>query len=140
MTATTWITDDMRAAVGREVNRSTSYPISASGGIVAPEEFNPFAWMSADPPGRPASSGGIEYEARLGLAPVETTKMLNGGTEVTYGVRMRPGDEITAVTTLTGYEEREGRLGLMLFTRTTVEWTNQRDELVKSLVSTLIRY
>ena len=74
----THITDEMRAAVGRELARMTSYPITDSdirrwavavyypeepprlfwdadyaagtsfGGIVAPEEFNPFAWMVAE--------------------------------------------------------------------------------------------
>lgn len=170
MAATSWITDEMRSAVGRELNRATSYPIAASdirrwaiaayypdeppplfwdethaaasahGGVIAPEEFNPFAWMAVDPPGRPRTDGGIAYERQLGLAPVETTYMLNGGTSVVYGVPMRPGDVIVSSTTLSDYGEREGRLGLMLFTRTTAVWTNQLDEQVKSLVSTLIRY
>ena len=38
------------------------------------------------------------------------------------------------------YGEREGRLGLMLFTVTEDNWTNQNDELVKTSRSTLIRY
>ena len=167
MAPTSWITDEMRAAIGRELSRSVSYPIDASdirrwaiavyhpepppprfwddetpGGIVAPEELNPFAWMSAAPRGRVSGTGdgGVGYEAQLGLAPLTTTSMLNGGIEVTYGEPMRPGDVITSVTSLTDYSEREGRLGLMLFTRSTARWTNQHDELVKSSVMTLIRY
>lgn len=66
--------------------------------------------------------------------------MLNGGLEVTYGARMRPGDVITSVSTLTGYQEREGRLGLMLFTTQSDQWTNQDDAVVKSASMTLIRY
>jgi hypothetical protein len=66
--------------------------------------------------------------------------LINGGTEVDYGVRMRPGDVITSVSRLAGYTEREGRLGLMLFTTTEDTWTNQRDETVKTSRSTLIRY
>jgi hypothetical protein len=72
------ISTDMRAAIGRELSRSTSFPISESdvrrwaiatyypdppparfwdakdggrigfGGIAVPEEFNPFAWMAAE--------------------------------------------------------------------------------------------
>jgi hypothetical protein len=167
-----WITDEMRAAVGSELGRSVSYPIAASdirrwavavyhpgepprifwdehfaaatpfGGIVAPEEFNPFAWMTADPPGLPDSRGsqGGAYEIQLGLAPVGTSSMLNGGLEISYGARMRPGDVITSTTTLTGYDEREGRLGLMLFTRTSARWFNQRGDEVKTATMTLIRY
>ena len=44
---------------------------------------------------------------------------------------MRPGDRITAVMRLAGYREREGRLGLMLFTSSESTWTNQDDEMVK---------
>src|ERR1700753_4096064 len=77
----TQITPEMQAGVGREYRWATSYPIAASdirrwaisvyypepapplywdeeyaaktrwGGIVAPEEFNPFAWMRAEPKG-----------------------------------------------------------------------------------------
>ena len=41
---------------------------------------------------------------------------------------------------LSEYREREGRLGLMLFTVTEDNRTNQDDELVKASRSTLIRY
>jgi hypothetical protein len=163
------ISAEMTAAVGREFGRRRSFPISESdirkwaiavyypedpprlfwdaayaattmhGGIVAPEDFNPFAWMSADPPGI-RHGGYVGLEATLGVDPPQTKFMLNGGLEVTYGARMRPGDVITSVSTLTGYQEREGRLGLMLFTTQSDQWTNQKDELVKSATMTLIRY
>ena len=163
------ISPEMTAAVGREFGRRVSFPISDSdirkwaiaiyypedpprlfwdgayaattihGGIVAPEEFNPFAWMSADPPGI-RHGGYLGIEASLGVEPPDTAFILNGGLEVTYGVRMRPGDVITSVSTLTGYLERQGRLGLMLFSTQLDRWTNQDDELVKSTSMTLIRY
>ena len=47
---------------------------------------------------------------------------------------------ITSVRRPSGYREREGRLGLMLFTITEDNWTNQDDELLKTSRSTLIRY
>jgi hypothetical protein len=53
---------------------------------------------------------------------------------------MRPGDVITSVRSLGGYSEREGRLGLMLFTQSQDVWTNQNNEMVKTTKSTLIRY
>jgi hypothetical protein len=167
-----FITAAMKAAVGRELDRLVSFPIAASDirkwavavyhphdppplfwdasvasasahrGIVAPEEFNPFAWMVATPHGRKPGyvPGGPSVEARLGLPEVDTDYMLNGGTDITYGVRMRPGDVITSVTSLSDYSEREGRLGLMLFTKTTARWVNQDDELVKSVTNAVIRY
>jgi hypothetical protein len=165
----THISPEMTAAVGREFGRRQSFPISESdirkwaiavyypedpprmfwdaayaattvhGGIVAPEDFNPFAWMAADPPGI-RHGGYVGIEANVGVDPPDTSFMLNGGLEVSYGVPMHPGDVITAVSTLTGYQERQGRLGLMLFTTQADRWTNQDDELVKVATMTLIRY
>ena len=168
----TYISDEMRAAVGSEVGRMVSFPISASdirkwavavyypepppayfwnlaeaearfGGLVAPEEFNPFAWMTPDGPRVQSSSdrSAIGPEGALGITPPATNERLNGGIEVDYtGVRMREGDVIVSVTRLAEYQEREGRLGLMLFTVTAQEWTNDRGEIIKTQRSTLIRY
>jgi hypothetical protein len=172
----TWISDEMRALVGREHGKTvTSVPIALSdirrwalaiyypevpprlfwdedyaattshGGIVAPEEFNPFAWFTADGPVMPSSyegvvrGGGVEEE--FGVTPPETSFILNGGTEVTHGVRMRPGDVITAGRTkLVEYRERQSRLGLMLITINETIWTNQDGEMVKVSRGTGIRY
>ena len=168
----TLINPQMAAAVGREYHWSASYPISESdirrwavamyypeqpprlywdeayarntrwGGIVAPEEFNPFAWMSAEP----RASLGVEAarpwpELYLGVTPPETRANILAGLEVEYTkVRMRPGDVIRSATKLAGYHERQGRLGLMLFTTSEECWTNQHDELVRTGRMTLIRY
>ena len=170
----THITPQMRDIVGLELRRSTSFPITDSdirrwaiavyypeaaprlfwdaeyaagtshGGIVAPEDFNPFAWLTRTEAEAGvvtrAAGGFVGPEEVLGVAKPETTSLINGGTEVEYGVRMRPGDVITSVTTLAGYSEREGRLGLMLFTTSEDTWTNQRGETVKTSRNTLIRY
>jgi hypothetical protein len=166
----------MRAAQGRELSRKVSFPVSESdirrwaiavyypaepprlfwdagyasstrhGGIVAPEEFNPFAWMAArdDHGGDEAGDAGDEgidtVEASLAIPGPGLKHQLNGGVEVEYGPRMRPGDVITSVTRLTGYSEREGRLGLMLFTVTEDAWTNGDGDLVKRTMMTTIRY
>ena len=167
----THISDEMRAAIGIEMDREVSFPISESdirrwaiavyypaepprlywdaeyakntqyGGIVAPEEFNPFAWMTAGGP-RKATVGHDPdlTEITLGIAGPGLKFQLNGGSEVEYGVRMRPGDVVTSVRSLAGYSEREGRLGLMLFTTSQDVWTNQDDQVVKTTTSTLIRY
>jgi hypothetical protein len=161
----------MRDAVGRQLTRRVSFPVAESdirrwalavyypaepprrfwdadyaksarpGGIVAPEDFNPFAWMSArteedfavgDTPDR--------TEAVLGIAGPGLKNQLNGGIKVEYGAPIRPGDTITSVTRLAGYSERPGRLGLMLFTTTEDTWTNGDGDLVKTTKVTLIRY
>jgi hypothetical protein len=128
--------DPPRLYWDEEYAKSTIY-----GGIVAPEEFNPFAWMTSGGPrtigaGR---SGGVEAE--LGVESPPLVHLLNGGAEVEYGpARMRPGDVIRSVNAIVEYREREGRLGLMLFTISQTQWTNQHDALVKRQRSTLIRY
>jgi hypothetical protein len=171
-TVTTNVTDAMKAAIGGEIMRRVSYPITATDirrwalatyypdepppqywdeeyaartvhkGLVAPLELNPFAWMTAEPKGvvRQERINPDMIEKSLGIAGPGLKFMLNGGMETTYGVRMRPGDVITSVRRLAGYNEREGRLGLMLFTISEDTWTNQHGEVVKTHRDTLIRY
>jgi hypothetical protein len=178
----TLVNDEMKAAVGVEISRRTSFPIDPSDirrwavavyfpepppaffwdpevagatvhkGIVAPEDFNPFAWMTAagplpeapdldgDPESRPVEHDPDATEKRLGITAPGTSHQLNGGLEVEYGARMRPGDVVTSVVRLGGYTERTGKLGPMLFTVYEDSWTNQHDELVKRSRMTLIRY
>jgi hypothetical protein len=167
------ISEDMKGAIGTEMGRRVSYPVSESdirrwalavyypdqppqeyldgeyatktqyGGVVAPQEFNPFAWAvvkKVEPDVEIEGNDPDRTEKILGVTPPGLKFQLNGGMEVTYGVPMRPGDVITAVSRLAGYSEREGRLGLMLFTVNEDTWTNQDDEVVKTTRSTLIRY
>ncbi|MCW2495276.1 MaoC family dehydratase N-terminal domain-containing protein [Jatrophihabitans sp.] len=163
----------MAAAVGGVLAVRVSYPVSASdirrwaiavyfpdrpprqywdaayaatlptGGIVAPEEFNPFAWMAAVPEApaiKPSSTHPDSVEIRLGVPGPGLTFQLNAGMESEYGVWMRPGDVITSVTSLKHYRETAGRLGLMLITTLEDRWTNQAGELVQLAQSTSIRY
>jgi hypothetical protein len=167
------VTAEMQAAVGRQIGRRVSFPVSESdirrwalavywpeeppplfwdaeyakntrhGGIVAPEEFNPFAWMVADkeePDVQMETNDTNRTEILLGVPGPGLKFQLNGGMEVEYGVPMRPDDVITSVSRLAEYREREGRLGLMLFTVTEDVWSNQDDDEVKRTRSTLIRY
>jgi hypothetical protein len=189
-----YISAEMLGVVGRLLGSRVSFPISESdirrwaiatyypdppprlfwdaayaattrhGGIVAPEEFNPFAWMSGvTPPGDPESATATppdspssrsdsptpksdspndpdRTERSLGIPGPGLAFMVNGGMEVEYGVRMRAGDVITSESRLAGYTEREGRLGRMLFTSSETVWTNQDAELVKRSTGTIIRY
>jgi len=166
------ISKEMSRAVGAELFRRTSFPVSAADirrwaiaiyypvepprifwdcnyatttshcGIVAPEDFNPFAWMAADPAGLPRDGDPDIHriEERLGINPPGTSFELNGGMEVEYGARIHPHDVITSVGQLDGYRESSGRLGLMLWTTTTDTWTNQLGDLVRSFRFLRIRY
>jgi N-terminal half of MaoC dehydratase len=168
-----YVSDVMRDAVGRQLGRRVSFPVSESdirrwaiavyypdepprqfwaagaarnsryGGIVAPEEFNPFAWMAAErdePPVVIEDNDPDRTELLLGIEGPGLKFQLNGGMEAEYGVPMRPGDVITSVSRLAGYSERQGRLGLMLFTVSEDTWTNQSGDLIKRTKQTLIRY
>jgi hypothetical protein len=157
----------MRQCVGRELDRRVSYPIESSdirrwavavyypefpprrfwaapeslpdaSGLAAPEDFNPFAWLVADPPGPPPTLR--DPEEVLGIPGPEVTVRLRGGMAVEYGAPMRAGDVITSVRRLAGYDEREGRRGPMLLTTVADTWTNQRGEVVKNLQFTFIRF
>ncbi len=171
----TLITREMRAIVGEVLDEQTSYPIAVSdirrwalavyypeipppelwdeddpvtvamGGIVAPDEFNPLAWIVKDPkpgrrPGRPRLRSGA-FEAALGVDPPEYRAVLQGEIRARYGdARMRPGDVIRARTSITEYFEREGRMGLQLYTTVSEELTNQDGAWVKTVDTVFVRY
>ena len=101
------------------------------GGIVAAEDFNPFAW--------PVPIGG-DAEPMGGLPGLIGANIMNGGQVDTFGVRMRPGDVITSRRRLSHWNERPGKAGLMLFSFYESDWHNQDGELVKTRMSTLIQY
>jgi hypothetical protein len=103
------------------------------GGIVAPEDFNPFAWPIRDSEVQPSGAVPGQQTRRGG-------NVMNGGQADTFGVRMRPGDVVTRRSRLSHWEERQGRNGLTLFSYTETEWRNQRGELIKRRISTGIRY
>jgi hypothetical protein len=160
------LSDEVRSFIGQERNREISRPISLSDirrwavavywperaprlfwdedyarstrfqGIVAPEDINPFAWPvegGMDPYRR---NNMLDAFERMGIG----SNILNAGSDSRYHLRMRPGDIITAVTTVDDIFVREGRLGSMLFTIHKVSWTNQNGEAVKTMMQTSIRY
>jgi hypothetical protein len=142
--------DELKALVGTEERRFVSPPVTASdirrfaiaiywpetpprlfwdeddaratrwGGIVAPHEFNPFAWPISGP-------------GRLPTAPplVHGARNYNAGSEVEYFTRIRPGDVITATDRIVAVTERSGRSGRLIFITSETRWENQRGELVK---------
>ena len=100
------------------------------GGIVAPREFNPFAW----PAERPAHI--LKYDAPLSPG----TRAMNGGVTEKYGTPMRAGDVIESRTAVVKFDERQTSLGLTLFTHKETRWTNQRGEWVKTRTAINIEY
>ena len=56
------------------------------GGIIAPRDFNPFAWPVDRPPGPPSAG------ARPGQTPKKGENVLNGGQADTWFAPIRPGD------------------------------------------------
>jgi hypothetical protein len=162
--AETLVTDSMRERQGVWGAQSQSYPVSESdirrwaiavywpdtppklfwdaeyaattrwGGIIAPQEFNPFAWPP-ERPGRRGSPGPVP-----GQKPKKGENILNGGQTDTFFAPMRPGDVITARSRLSHWEEKQGRHGLTIFEYNETEWHNQNDELVKRRISIGVRY
>jgi len=162
-----YVSERMLQCVGRELDRRVSYPIAASdirrwavavyypepaprrywaaagglddsAGLTAPEDFNPFAWLIADPPGPPPVLR--DPEEVLGIQGPKAKVRLRAGMTAEYGAAMRSGDVITSVRRLAGYDERAGRRGPMLFTTIADAWTNQRGEVVKNFQFTFIRF
>ena len=161
--ADTYITDELRAQVGREQEKRVSFPVDASairqwaiavrwpepperpywdeefarktrhGGIIAPPFFNPFAYHIDE-----ERMDGPSTQGTLSTEP--GARPLNGGGEVEYYAPIRPGDVITSVSKIAELYERDGRLGRMLFTITETRWTNQKNELVRVYRATGIRY
>ncbi|WP_220795372.1 MaoC family dehydratase N-terminal domain-containing protein [Streptomyces shenzhenensis] len=162
------VSSEMAAAVGSVIDWKVSYPVAASdirrwaiavhypdppprrfcdetapGGVVAPEEFNPFAWMVAsqrEPLVAPESRDTDRMEKAIGIAGPGLRNQVNGGTEVSYGVPIRPGDVIRSETRLVSYVEKTGRMGPMLISVTESVWTNQDGERVQVERQTAIRY
>lgn len=104
---------------------------SRFGGVVAPEEFNPFAW----PVQRIEA---VRLGGDIGKEPGQ--RVLNGGSEARYVIPMRPGDVIRTGTKLVDVYEKTGRIGLMMFLINETTWTNQTCAVVKVDRKTSIRY
>jgi hypothetical protein len=156
----TLVTPELQQLQGVWTDHKTSYPISLSdirkwaiavywpetppklfwdeayaactrfGGIVAPEDFNPFAW--------PLPTG--ETDASSSIVRVGSGAVMNGGQVEVLGVRMRPGDVVSSRRRLARFEERQTKSALMLFSYYETEWRNQDDEVVKTRTGTVIQY
>jgi acyl dehydratase len=93
------------------------------GRMVAPRDFNPFAWVKEFRPDI--------YPWMRGMGTEPGTRGLNGGQRSAYFAPISPGDVITVEARLIDAYEKAGKLGTMLFLIDESRWTNQRGELVK---------
>ncbi len=92
-------------------------------GLVAPRDFNPYAW---NPDHRPDV-----YPWMRGMGTEPGRRGLNGGQRCWHGAPIRVGDTITCVVTLIDAFEKVGKLGTMLFLVDESRWTNQHGDTVR---------
>jgi len=159
------ITAEMQGAAGRVISQSTSLEVTvgdirrwasaisypalppqefwARAPIIAPEDFNPFSTLCAEPHGWQPRL--VDYaasvEGALGIEPARTSHVaLNAAVRSRYFSRVRPGDVITATEALAGYRTATSRRGPVLLTITKATWTNQLGKVVKKLERQVARF
>ena len=154
------ITDEMRAAIGKESPPATlevektgcrmfarsvghTDPIfydeehaKSKGyrGIVAPPGF--FGTPVYNPGGsgrRTAGPAGIGFS-------IPYKRVLNGGTDYEYFDTVCAGDMLTAVSAITDFVDREGSMGPMLVTTRETTYTNEDGKVVAKMRGTTIQY
>lgn len=101
------------------------------GGIVAPRDFDPFAWM----PNRPWAGDWL-----WGMGTEPGRRVLNGGQRNRYVEPIRPGDVISCTRRFVDVVERETRRGPMVFFTSEFRWENQDGALVRVGEQTTIYY
>jgi hypothetical protein len=101
------------------------------GGIVAPRDFDPFAWM----PDRPWAGDWL-----WGMGAEPGRRVLNGGQRNRYGAPIRPGDVISCTRRFVDAIERDTKRGPMVFFTSEFAWTNQHGQTVRLGEQTTIYY
>lgn len=148
-----YISDELRNLLGKELGRA-EYEIEK--GMIrslakATLDDNP-AYQDGEP-GCPGPDDGMVAPPAIvwPIIPPEMDwyvtrfefplkRLLNAGFEQSFFVPIRPGDVLTGVVMLSELEEKQGRIGHMVFFHFDVVWTNQRKEKVMSLRQTFIKY
>lgn len=101
------------------------------GGIVAPRDFDPFAWM----PNRPWAGDWL-----WGMGTEPGKRILNGGQHNRYAEPIRPGDVISVTRRFVDVIERDTKRGPMVFFTSEFRWENQDGALVRLGEQTSIYY
>jgi hypothetical protein len=151
------ITDEMRAAIGREsepqtreLDRTQIRLFARSVGHTDPIYYDVEAAKAAgyrDLPAPPGYLGTPVYmpgKSLQGMAiPEPSTRLtrgLNGGTEFEYYGEIVAGDVLTAVTRLVDFQERTASLGTMLITTMETDFKDASGKLVAKEIGRIIRY
>ncbi len=92
------------------------------GGIVAPRDFDPTAWM----PNRPWAG---DWTWGMGSEPGQ--RVLNGGQHNRYFEPIRPGDVISVTRRFVDVVERDTKRGPMVFFTSEFRWENGEGALVR---------
>jgi acyl dehydratase len=103
----------------------------AWGGIVAPRDFDPFAWM----PKRPWAGDWL-----WGMGAEPGKRVLNGGQHNRYFEPIRPGDVISVTRRFVDVVERDTKRGPMVFFTSEFRWENQHGAVVRVGEQTTIYY
>ena len=158
MTQTSLITEEMRAAIGRE-SEPVTYEVDNTGcrqfaravgytdpifydetaakaagyrGIVAPPGFLGLAVII---PGRSQPRGPEAAGFQTNLK-----RVLNGGTDYEYFEDVCSGDVLTGTMKSSDIQEREGKMGPMLIVSTETTYKNQAGKTVCIMRGGFIRY
>lgn len=118
------------------------------GGTVAPPMF-PFYGFRCPPnypdPLTPAISDptfhGSSFLPRFGLPEpnIPLKRLLNGGSDLEFFALARPGDHLTATSSIEDVYQKEGRKGMMVFVKMKITISNQNNQVLMILHQTEIR-
>ena len=151
------ITDEMRAAIGKEsepvafeVDKTACRMFARSVGYTDPIYYDeehakskgyrsipvPFAFLGHQVynPNAPQRLGGYFR------TDTPFKRVLNGGTDIEYFDTVCAGDVLTATSKLADISERQSRLGPMLITVTEFTFRNQGGKVVSTMRGTGIQY
>ncbi len=152
------ITDEMRAAVGKEsepttleIDKTSVRMFARAVGYTDPVYYDEAAAKAAGYRSLPAPPGYLGtpvYDPKRRSARPQQMmepsrrlkRMLNGGTDVEYLTDICAGDILSSRSAVASVEERAGRLGEMLITTTKTTYRNQEGEVVAIMTGTGIRY
>ena len=103
------------------------------------EDANPL-WQKVAPPTFPVVLRLEGFFEKLSTVKCSASRLLNGGNELEYYKPIKVGEVISVTGKLIDLQERAGRIGKMLFMTLELIYKNQKDEVVATGRSTLIRY
>ena len=157
MTQASLITDELRAAIGREtppvtyeVDNLGCRQFARSVGYTDPVFFDEEYAKSQGHRGVVAPAGFLGHPiynpARPARGPeitgldIPLKRVLNGGTDVEYFDEICAGDTLTSTMKIADITEREGKMGPMIIVNTESTFQNQAGKTVAIMRGTMIRY